>query len=144
METMDPAVFMQLVVSAVQSGKWALVAVLGLVGVVWVAKKLLAPRFPFFATKPGEMLLALVGSLMGAVITAAASLSLPTGAALLAALGIWFTTVGGLPAFTEAFLPMLMKVPFVAALFPPKMAVVEGVKLAPVKASTSDQVANGP
>jgi uncharacterized membrane protein len=152
MENLDPAVFMQLVIGAVQAGKWAVVAAVALAGLVLAAKKFLAPKFPFFGTKLGTIVLALAGSLVGVILNSAAALTLPSGEALLAALGVWFVAVGGVPALTDALWPFLLRIPFVASLFPPKAdgaalvsaAEKQGLAAAvAAKAPTSDEIANG-
>ena len=145
LDAVDPAVLFQLVIGAAKAGHWTLFAALLLAGGVLLLKRFLAPRYPLFATKPGVWLLALAGALVPPLISAAATLSLPSGAAVLAALGVWFTSIGGIPAVADALLPLLLKIPFVAKLAPPTKAEVVKFEPAPAVAPVkSDDIANGP
>jgi hypothetical protein len=66
----SPSDFVQLLVNAALSGRWPLVAALVLVGLVWVGRKLLAPKVPFFATGAGGAVLNLLTSFSVALATA--------------------------------------------------------------------------
>lgn len=87
--------FVKVLVDAVASKNWPLLAALGVVAAVWAVRKFLAPRVPFLATDRGGAILVLVTSLAGAVATAlvgGAAFSLPL---LVQALSVALSAAGG-------------------------------------------------
>jgi hypothetical protein len=99
---MDPenfAEFFSTVLQAVQSKNYALLAALGVIAVVWAARKFGGSKFPALKTAKAAILLTLATSLAGAVgaaLLAGTPLSLKLG---LDALGIAFAAAGGYRAF---------------------------------------------
>jgi hypothetical protein len=142
--------FFKLVLTAASAGKWAQLVALALVGLVWLLRKLIVPKVPFFATGEGGALLTVLTSFVGALATAVLapgvtfSWTLVSGAfyAALMAAGGW--------SLAKHLLPLVMKLPFLAALFPPKgdgpVLVADAEKLAAAvtaKAPTPEELANG-
>ncbi len=91
----DPTAFLQTIVAAVQGGQWRVVAVLGLVALVWVARRYGARYWPFLATSRGGALLALVAGCLttfGPAVFAGTTFSLKL---VLDALMLGVTAAGG-------------------------------------------------
>lgn len=154
MEAVSPEnldAFLKLVLAAVATGKWASVAALALVAAVWGLRKFVAPKVPFFATGEGAAVLTISASFVGALATAllaGSALSVPL---VWSSLQVAVMAAGGW-SLAKHLLPLLLKVPFLAALFPPKAdgptlvtgAQKVGLAAAVVaKAPTSDEIANG-
>jgi hypothetical protein len=99
METVpDPSnieTFARVVFNAVMTKNWALVAALAVVGLVFVARKYLAPKVPFLATGRGGALLVMVTSLAGAIANAVLAGAPFNVGLLLKAAGVAFTAAGG-------------------------------------------------
>ncbi len=66
----SPSAFVQLLVNAAMSGRWPLLVALALVGIVWLLRKLVAPKVPFFATGEGGAVMNLATSFTLALATA--------------------------------------------------------------------------
>lgn len=60
----DPGAFFNAVVAAIQGGQWRVVAVLGVIALVWVAKRYGSKRWAFLGTSRGGALLALAAGLV--------------------------------------------------------------------------------
>lgn len=60
----DPSAFFNAVVAAIQGGQWRAVAVLGVIALVWVAKRYGSRYWPFLGTSRGGALLALAAGLV--------------------------------------------------------------------------------
>ncbi len=144
--------FFKLVLGAATAGKWAQLAALALVAVVWALRKFIAPKMPFFGTGEGGAVLTVLTSFAGAFATtllAGAAFSWPL---VWSSLQVAFLAAGGW-SLAKHLLPLLMKVPFLAALFPPKsngpglVAEAQKIGLAnavAAKSPTSDELVNKP
>ena len=116
-DTLDA--FLRLVLNAATSGKWAQLAALALVAAVWALRKFVAPKAPFFSTGEGGAVLTILTSFVGALATAllgGASFSWPL---LWGAVQVAVLAAGGW-SLSKHLLPLLLKIPFLAKLFPPK------------------------
>ncbi len=80
---------------AVKSGNWRYLAAILVCGGVFWGGKLLAKKFPFFASSKGKATLTLVLAVFGGVATAMASGAVPGFSDLTAAVGIALTAAGG-------------------------------------------------
>lgn len=83
---------------AIRSGQLSLtsaVAVVALMVVVWLLRKVLAPKFPFFATKLGALVLNIVASGLAAAVTAIMAGTSFTWALLGASLLMSYYAAGG-------------------------------------------------
>jgi hypothetical protein len=141
---MDLQQLAKLAFDAASSGalSWPnLAAVAALVAVVGLLRMVLAPRVPFFGTPEGGILLNVLASGFGAVVTALCGGSPFSWGLLGGALLMSWKAAGGWSLLKNVW-PLLLKVPFIAALFPPKLEVVPLPAVAPVKAPTSDQIVN--
>lgn len=87
--------FAQLVLSAVTSGNWALLASLVLVGVVFFARKFGGKYVPFLLTARGGALLALLGGVAGAIATSLLAGGPVTSTLVLQGLTVGFAAAGG-------------------------------------------------
>lgn len=94
----NPETLQALLALAVEGAKtgnaWLLIA-LAVVALVFVARKFLGPKIPFFATKAGGALLTLLSSFGGAVTAALASGQKMTPILALGAFKIAFAAAGG-------------------------------------------------
>lgn len=88
-------VFANLVIEAVKSENWALVAILGVVLVVWVLRKFGGSKIKFLRTQRGGAVLSLVAAAVGAVATTLLTGGAFTWALALKALGTAFIASGG-------------------------------------------------
>lgn len=142
--------FLGLVIKAASAGQWVLVGALGLVFAVWGARSLLSKKYEFFKSGAGALLLNVLGSLAQGI--AVAVMGAPASWAIVWAVVVSvFGTYGW--TLLKTFGPLVLKVPFIAAMFPPKAdgptlvlaAEKQGLAAAVVaKAPTSDEIANGP
>lgn len=132
---------------AVMSGQWFLSASLALMLIVLGLRQL---PVPFLKTDAGGVLLNFGTSLSLGLATTAlagASFSWPM---FWVALNLAATAAGVYTLLKKLALPMLLKIPFLAALFPPKAdglaLVTDAQKLAAAvvaKAPTPEEIANG-
>jgi hypothetical protein len=91
----DPGAFFTAIVAAIQGGQWRVVAVLGVVALVWAAKRYGSKWWPFLGTSRGGALLALVAgvvSTFGPALVAGTPFSVKL---LLDALLLGVTAAGG-------------------------------------------------
>lgn len=142
MEITSVEQFAQLVLDAAQSKNWWLLLALALSGAVFLLRKYgdKIPFYskwlaPFFATPTGGAVLTLVSAFVGALATALLGGATMTGALALSALKIALTAAGGWTLLKHLW-------PLLGQFFPPKSAVVAVPTPAPVKAPTSDEIAN--
>lgn len=145
---MDVKDLAQLVLDAVAHGSlsWvALLPVVVLVGIVAALKYLLAPKVPFFSTPEGGLVLNVLSSGLATAVVALVGGTPFTWALLGTSLVLSWKAAGGW-ALLKRFLPLLLKLPFLAALFPPRSAVVSPPATAPLPspAPTSDSIVNTP
>lgn len=144
--------FARALLAAVMGGQWAVLVGLVLVAVVWAARKFLAPVAPFFATDEGAFTLNLLTSFLLAIATAvtAGGLAAVTWPVALKALEVSFLAAGGFAAVKKFALPLLMRIPWFAALVSrgtAAAAVTQAQKLGlaaavTAKSPTSDEIAN--
>lgn len=87
--------FARIILEAVQSSNWSLLASLALVALVWASRKFLAPKVPFLGTDAGGALLALAGGAAGAILTAVMAGSAFSWPLVLLGLKTGFTAAGG-------------------------------------------------
>lgn len=86
---LSPEAMAQLLFSHVMHGEWLPAAALGLALLAEFARRVLAPKVPFFSTAKGMVVLVLVTSILGAVATAL------TGGAALSVAVLWQAVVVG-------------------------------------------------
>ena len=91
----DLSAFFKAVVDAVQGGQWRVVAVLGVVALVWAAKKFGAKWLPVLATSRGGALLAVLGGIVSTFAPALLSGTPFTLKLALDALLLGITAAGG-------------------------------------------------
>lgn len=84
-----------LVLQAVQSGNWSLLAALALVALVWLARKYGGKYLPVLTTSRGGAALALLGGIGGAVATALAAGAPVSAALLVKGVTVGLTAAGG-------------------------------------------------
>lgn len=121
----------------------ALIPIVVLVAIVAGLKYLLAPKVPFFATPEGGLVLNVVSSAIATVVAALLGGTAFTWALLGTSFILTLKAAGGW-ALLKRFLPLLLKLPFLSTLFPPRGAVVPPpVAAPPVSAPTSDKIVNG-
>lgn len=143
--------FLKLVLSAAAAGKWSSLAALALVAGVWALRKFVAPKAPFFATGEGGAVLTVLTSFVGALATAVLAGTALTGSLVWGSLQVALLAAGGW-SLAKHLLPLLLKVPALAALFARGSAPVavaeaqkEGLAAAVVaKAPKAEDIANGP
>lgn len=145
MEAVTPdnlEMFFKLVLGAATAGKWAQLAALALVAAVWALRKFIAPKAPFFATGEGGAVLTVLSGFVGALATTLLAGGAFSWALVWSSLQVSFLAAGGW-SLAKHLLPLALKAPFIAKLFPPKAEVVVFAKAEPVKAATSDEIVNG-
>lgn len=96
-----------------------LLAVGALVGVVALLRLFLAPRVPFFATPEGGILLNVLVSGFAATVTALCGGAAFTWGLLGASLVMSWKAAGGW-TLLKNLVPLVLSLPFIAKLFPPK------------------------
>ncbi len=92
---------------AVVSGQWALVAALALVAVVFVLRKFVSTKVPFFASDAGGVVLAFFGSLGGGLATAFAAGEAFSLQLLLKVAQVAFLAMGGYAALKKLVAPLV-------------------------------------
>jgi hypothetical protein len=132
--------FLGLVLDAAAKGQWPLVVALLLTAVVFVARVLLSKKYPFFATGTGALVLNVLAS--AATGLATAFMGAPASWAV-----VWTVLMSVISSYgwtlVKSLGPLLLKVPFIAAMIPTKAETVTLVPAPAVKAPTSDQIVNG-
>lgn len=96
------------VFQAVTTSNWRYLACLLIIAVVFFGGRFLEGKLPFFGKPAGKAVLSLLVALLGGLSTAFLAGRVPTGAEILAALGLGWTASGGfsqLKAIYEYFLP---------------------------------------
>lgn len=143
--------FFKLVLGAASAGKWAHLAALALVAMVWALRKFVAPRAPFFSTGEGGAVLTVLSSFVGAFATALLAGTAFSWTLVWSSLTVALLAAGGW-SLAKHLLPLLLKIPFIAKLFPPKAdgaalvssAQKQGLASAVVAKSPSpEDIANG-
>jgi len=100
----DLQTYLMIVLEAVKSGNFRYVAALVLIAAVFFGGKLLAKKFPFFASPKGKATLNIALALLTGLGAAFAAGHVPGMQEVIAALGVSFTAAGGwslFKAFTE-------------------------------------------
>lgn len=92
---MTPESLAPLVLQAIQSGNWSLLASLALIALVWLARRYGGRFLPVLTTARGGAALALAGGIGGAVATALAAGAPVSVALLLKGLSVGLTAAGG-------------------------------------------------
>lgn len=92
--TADLATFAQLLLEAVQSGRWGIVASLVVVGIVFLLRTYGAKLWPALGGKVAPPLLAVLGSVAGAILTALLAGQPITAGLVLQALLVGFGGIG--------------------------------------------------
>lgn len=133
--------------TAVMSGQWFLSAALGLMLIVLALRQL---PIPALKTDAGGVLLNFGTSLSLALATAALAGASFTWPAFWVAVNMAATAAGVYTLLKKLALPLLLKIPFLGALFPPRAdgltLVTDAAKLAAAvtaKAPTPEDIANG-
>lgn len=118
--------FVKLVLDAISSRNWPLVAALAVVLAVWLVRRFATTRIPWLGTDRGGAVLVLVTSLAGAVASAllgGAGLSLPL---LVEALSVALSAAGGFNLTKKLLTAPPAPVPVEAAPVPSPMDLVNG------------------
>ena len=112
MELFNPdnmEVFAKIVLDAVMSKNWALLASLLLILVVWGLRKFAGKKIPFLNTDAGGALSVLVLAVLGAVANSLIAGQALSGALILAALKVGFVAAGGYGMLKKVLAPLLLK-----------------------------------
>lgn len=140
-------VFLGLVLEAIRSGQWALVAALLLVVAVFLVRKTV--KAPFLATPEGGALLNLAGSFASGLVLAFTGT--PFSWALVWTVLLSVMASGG-RSLIKSLLPLLLRIPFLAQAFGRGSAaeVEDAAKKAGIAAAVgarapkSEDIVNGP
>lgn len=125
---------------AVMSGRKFEAAALGLMLIVFGLRQI---PIPALKTDAGGVALNFGTSLSLALATAALAGASFTWPAFWVAVNLAATAAGVYTLLKKLAWPLLLKVPFIAAMFPQKSETVSLPVVAPVPAPTSDQIVNG-
>ena len=112
MET-DLTSILQALMTAAKSGSWMYALAVMLMAATWAFRKYLAPRYPFFSTDPGGVLLTVALSLsvpfFGALAAAFGAGTPLTWALVVASFKISVAAMGGYAGLKKAVWPALVK-----------------------------------
>ncbi len=145
----DPSELVQLLIRAALDGHWPKVVALGLVIAVFLLRKILAPKIPFFGTGPGGAVLNLLTSFSVALATPLLGGVVFTWSLLWVALQASLTAAGGWslarylwPLLPEAFRKLFSRGDSTEAIAESKK---EGIAAAVVaKSPRPEDIVNGP